>query len=134
VTAHSQSRPPQEITKAELIEKVRRARAALKKRASRRATGVAAYAPNIPETYVLLLAAASLGAVFSSCAPEFGLRSVVDRWQQIEPTVLLRRRRLPLRRPRDRPPRRGQEDPRRPAVTQARHRTRIPEQKRSKLP
>ena len=89
VTAHSQSRPPQTITKAELTEKVRRARAALKKRGVRKGDRVAAYAPNIPETYVLLLAAASLGAVFSSCAPEFGLRSVVDRWQQIEPTVLL---------------------------------------------
>ncbi|TDB84464.1 acetoacetate--CoA ligase, partial [Micromonospora fluostatini] len=50
---------------------------------------VAAYAPNIPETYVLLLATASLGAVFSSCAPEFGTRSVTDRWRQIEPTVLV---------------------------------------------
>ena len=50
---------------------------------------VAAYAPNIPETYVLLLATASLGAIFSSCAPEFGTRSVTDRWQQIEPTVLV---------------------------------------------
>ncbi|MGC1213915.1 MAG: acetoacetate--CoA ligase, partial [Micromonospora sp.] len=50
---------------------------------------VAAYAPNIPETYVLLLATSSLGAVFSSCAPEFGTRSVTDRWQQIEPKVLV---------------------------------------------
>ena len=43
---------------------------------------VAAYAPNIPETYVLMLATASLGAVFSSCAPEFGTRSVIDRWSR----------------------------------------------------
>ena len=50
---------------------------------------VAAYAPNIPETFVLMLATASLGAIFSSCAPEFGTRSVTDRWQQIEPTVLV---------------------------------------------
>ena len=50
---------------------------------------VAAYAPNIPETYVLMLATASLGAIFSSCAPEFGTRSVTDRWQQIEPKVLV---------------------------------------------
>jgi acetoacetyl-CoA synthetase len=49
---------------------------------------IAAYAPNIPETYVLMLAATSLGAVFTSCSPEFGTRSVVDRWQQIEPTML----------------------------------------------
>src|SRR5262249_24813937 len=44
---------------------------------------------NIPETFVLMLAAASMGAIFSSCAPEFGTRSVVDRWQQIEPKVLV---------------------------------------------
>src|SRR5690606_12958889 len=55
------------------------------------ATGdrVAAYLPNIPETYVLMLAAASIGAVFSSCAPEFGTRSVTDRWRQIGPSVLV---------------------------------------------
>ena len=50
---------------------------------------VAAYLPNIPETVVAFLATASLGAVWSSCAPEFGTRSVVDRLRQIEPTVLL---------------------------------------------
>ena len=49
---------------------------------------VAAYLPNIPETIVAFLATASLGAVWSSCAPEFGTRSVVDRFAQIEPTVL----------------------------------------------
>jgi acetoacetyl-CoA synthetase len=89
VSAYSQTRPPQRITKAELTDRVRRARAALKRLGVTKGDRVAAYAPNIPETYVLLLATASLGAVFSSCAPEFGLRSVVDRWQQIEPTVLL---------------------------------------------
>ncbi len=50
---------------------------------------VAAYLPNIPETTIAFLAAASLGAVWSSCAPEFGVRSVVDRFAQIEPVVLL---------------------------------------------
>ena len=88
VDAYSQSRPPQRITKGELAEKVRRARAALRRLGVGKGDRVAAYAPNIPETYVLLLATASLGAVFSSCAPEFGLRSVVDRWLQIEPKVL----------------------------------------------
>jgi acetoacetyl-CoA synthetase len=50
---------------------------------------VAAYMPNIPETVAALLACASLGAVWSSAAPEFGVRSVVDRFSQIEPSVLL---------------------------------------------
>ena len=50
---------------------------------------VAAYLPNIPETVAAFLACASLGAVWSSAAPEFGARSVIDRFSQIEPKVLL---------------------------------------------
>ncbi len=50
---------------------------------------VVAYMPHIPETIVGLFAAASLGAVWSSCSPDFGSRSVLDRFQQIEPKVLL---------------------------------------------
>jgi len=50
---------------------------------------VAAYMPNIPETLAAFLATASLGAVWSSAAPEFGVRSVIDRFSQIEPKVLL---------------------------------------------
>jgi acetoacetyl-CoA synthetase len=50
---------------------------------------VAAYLPNIPETVAAFLACASLGAIWSSAAPEFGARSVIDRFGQIEPKVLL---------------------------------------------
>ena len=50
---------------------------------------VVAYLPNIPETIAAMLATASLGAVWSSAAPEFGARSVIDRFAQIEPKVLL---------------------------------------------
>ncbi len=50
---------------------------------------VAAYMPNIPETVASFLACASIGAVWSSAAPEFGSRSVIDRFAQIEPKVLL---------------------------------------------
>jgi acetoacetyl-CoA synthetase len=50
---------------------------------------VAAYLPNIPETVAAFLGCASIGATWSSCAPEFGVRSVVDRFAQIEPKVLL---------------------------------------------
>jgi acetoacetyl-CoA synthetase len=50
---------------------------------------VAAYMPNVPETIAAFLATASIGAVWSSAAPEFGARSVVDRFAQIEPKVLL---------------------------------------------
>ncbi|WP_281900424.1 acetoacetate--CoA ligase [Micromonospora humidisoli] len=89
VVAHSQTRPPVTLTVAELREQVRRVAAGLRRLGVVAGDRVAAYAPNIPETYVLLLATSSLGAVFSSCAPEFGTRSVVDRWQQIEPKVLV---------------------------------------------
>jgi acetoacetyl-CoA synthetase len=50
---------------------------------------VAAYMPNIPETVAAFLACASIGAVWSSAAPEFGARSVIDRFSQIEPKVVL---------------------------------------------
>ena len=63
------------------------------------------------------LASASIGAVWSSCSPDFGARSVVDRFAQIEPKVLLCRRRLPLRRPRLRPHGRR----RRPRGSRCRH-------------
>jgi acetoacetyl-CoA synthetase len=50
---------------------------------------VAAYLPNVPETIAAFLACASLGAIWSAAAPEFGAQSVVDRFAQIEPKVLL---------------------------------------------
>ncbi|SCF36040.1 acetoacetyl-CoA synthetase [Micromonospora viridifaciens] len=89
VIAHGQTRAPETLTAAELRERVRRVAAGLRRLGVGPGDRVAAYAPNIPETFVLLLATASLGAIFSSCAPEFGTRSVTDRWQQIEPKVLV---------------------------------------------
>jgi acetoacetyl-CoA synthetase len=50
---------------------------------------VVAYMPHIPETIIALFAAASIGAIWSSCPPDFGSRSVLDRFQQIEPRVLI---------------------------------------------
>ncbi|MCW3041237.1 MAG: acetoacetyl-CoA synthase [Solirubrobacterales bacterium] len=50
---------------------------------------VVAYLPNIPEAIAAFLACASIGATWSSCSPDFGARTVVDRFSQIEPTVLL---------------------------------------------
>jgi acetoacetyl-CoA synthetase len=49
---------------------------------------VVGYLPNLPETIAVFLACASLGAVWSSCSPDFGARSVVDRFAQVEPKVL----------------------------------------------
>ncbi|QMU70821.1 acetoacetate--CoA ligase [Streptacidiphilus sp. P02-A3a] len=49
---------------------------------------VGAYVPNIPQAAVALLATAAVGAVWTSCAPDFGARSVLDRFQQLEPVLL----------------------------------------------
>ncbi|MEV6690199.1 acetoacetate--CoA ligase [Micromonospora sp. NPDC051196] len=89
VLAYGQTREPEALTAAQLRDQVRRVAAGLRRLGVTTGDRVAAYAPNIPETYVLMLATASLGAIFSSCAPEFGTRSVTDRWQQIEPKVLV---------------------------------------------
>jgi acetoacetyl-CoA synthetase len=89
VISRSQSRAQVTLTVAQWREQVRRVAAGLRRLGVTRGDRIAAYAPNIPETYLLMLAATSLGAVFSSCAPEFGTRSVTDRWRQIAPTVLV---------------------------------------------
>ena len=89
VVARSQTRDPSDLTGAELRDQVARAAAGLRRLGVARGDRVVAYAPNIPETLVVFLASASIGAVFSSCPPEFGTRAVLDRFTQIEPTVLV---------------------------------------------
>lgn len=89
VTAYSQTRERVDLTWGELRDQVARARAGLRRLGVGPGDRVVAYLPNIPETVVAFLATASLGAVWASCAPEFGARSVVDRFAQIEPGVLL---------------------------------------------
>jgi acetoacetyl-CoA synthetase len=89
VLAHSQTRPPTELTFAELREQAGRVRAGLQRLGVGPGDRVAAYLPNIPETLIAFIATASLGAIWAACAPEFGARSVTDRFAQIEPRVLL---------------------------------------------
>ena len=89
VVAHSQTRPEFEVTFGELREQVARARAGLQRLGVGPGDRVVAYMPNIPETLVAFIATASLGAVWAACAPEFGARSVIDRFAQIEPKVML---------------------------------------------
>jgi len=89
VLAYSQTRDRVELTWEQLRDQVARARAGLVRLGVGRGDRVVAYLPNIPETLVAFLATASLGAIWASCAPEFGARSVVDRFGQVEPTVLL---------------------------------------------
>ncbi len=89
VVAHSQTRPSDTLSVADLRDRVARAATGLRRLGVGPGDRVAAYLPNIAETFILLLASASLGAVFSSCAPEFGTRSVCDRLRQIEPKLLV---------------------------------------------
>src|ERR687886_1056432 len=78
-----------EWTWAELTEQAGRIATGLRRFGVREGDRVVAYMPNIPETVAAFLACASIGAVWSSCSPDFGARSVIDRFAQIEPKVLL---------------------------------------------
>ena len=89
VVARSETRSRRSLTVAELRDQVARTRAGLQRLGVERGDRVAGYLPNVPEALVALLATASLGAIWTSCAPEFGVRSVVDRFSQVEPAVLL---------------------------------------------
>jgi acetoacetyl-CoA synthetase len=85
----SEVRPLGELTWGELSAEVACVAGGLRALGVGRGDRVAAYMPNAPETLIAFLATASLGAVWSSAAPEFGARSVIDRFAQIEPRVLL---------------------------------------------
>ena len=90
IRAASELRARRGWTWGELRSQTARIRAGLRRARRRaRATASCAYLPNIPETVAAFLATASLGAIWSSAAPEFGARSVIDRFAQIEPKVLL---------------------------------------------
>ena len=78
-----------ELSFGDLREQISRARAGLLRLGVQPGERVVAYMPNIPETLVAFAAAASIGAVWASCAPELGARSVVDRLAQLDPAVLL---------------------------------------------
>ena len=90
IVSHSQTRDPSELyLRGASASRWRVPGPASCGSASARATASSPYLPNIPETLVAFAATASLGAVWASCAPELGARSVVDRLAQLEPSVLL---------------------------------------------
>jgi acetoacetyl-CoA synthetase len=85
----SELRDLAEITWGELTAQVAAVAGGLRALGVSRGDRVVAYMPNIPETLVAFLAVSSIGAIWSSAAPEFGARSVIDRFAQIGPKVLL---------------------------------------------
>lgn len=85
----SEIRPLAEISWDELYRKVAAVRTSLGNMGVKRGDRVVAYIPNIPEAIIAFLACAAIGATWSSCSPDFGTRSVIDRFKQIEPKVLL---------------------------------------------
>lgn len=89
VIEHSQTRSPRTLTWAQLADQVARCAAGLEALGVTASDRIGSYSPNIVETLVTFLATATLGAVWSSCAPEFGPKAVIDRFVQFEPTVLL---------------------------------------------
>jgi acetoacetyl-CoA synthetase len=85
----SELRPLQELTWGELHELTGALAAGLRELGVEQGDRVVAYMPNIAETVAVFLACASVGATWSSCSPDFGARSVVDRFAQIGPKVLV---------------------------------------------
>lgn len=79
---------PVPVTWAELRRQVGSLAAELRALGVRPGDRISGYLPNIPEAAVALLATAAVGGVWTSCAPDFGARSVLDRFQQVEPVVL----------------------------------------------
>ncbi|MEQ1882562.1 MAG: acetoacetate--CoA ligase [Burkholderiales bacterium] len=73
---------------AEVYDAVSRTAQALKAAGIAEGDRVAAFMPNMPETIIFMLAASSLGAIWSSCSPDFGVQGVLDRFGQIEPKIL----------------------------------------------
>lgn len=84
----SEVRPMATMTWRELGDQVRRAATRLRELGVRPGDRVVGYAPTIPETLIAMAATIAVGGVWSSAAPEFGVKTVTDRFGQIEPTVL----------------------------------------------
>ncbi|WP_347058424.1 acetoacetate--CoA ligase [Blastococcus sp. HT6-30] len=89
IIAVAEDREPVEVSWAALRGQVGAFAATLRRLGVGRGDRVVGYLPNVPEAIVAFLGAASIGAVWSACAPDFGTRAVLDRFAQIEPTVLV---------------------------------------------
>jgi acetoacetyl-CoA synthetase len=83
-----ETRPPVRLSYAQLYDEVARLAASLKEMGVTAGDRVAGFTPNMPQTTIAMLAATSIGAVWSSCSPDFGIKGVMDRFGQIRPKVL----------------------------------------------
>ena len=89
IVSESELRPQASLTYAELYRQVASFAAGLRAMGVEKGDRVVSLMPNVPETVVASLATASIGAIWSACSPEFGTRSVIERFRQIEPKVLV---------------------------------------------
>ncbi|MBF0495064.1 MAG: acetoacetate--CoA ligase [Deltaproteobacteria bacterium] len=83
-----ESSPPISITYAQLYDQTARLAASLRRAGVQKGDRVAGFMPNMIETVAAMLATVSIGAIWSSCSPDFGLKGVLDRFGQIQPKVL----------------------------------------------
>lgn len=85
----SERHPLQSISWAQLSEQVAALQTYFRQAGVQAGDRVVAYLPNVPEASIAFLATCSLGAIWSSCSPDFGANSVLERFQQIEPKILI---------------------------------------------
>ena len=89
ILSRGEGKEDRQISYIELYSEVEKMAAALREAGVKQSDRVAGFLPNIPEAVIAMLGAASLGAVWSSSSPDFGIKGVLDRFRQIEPKVLL---------------------------------------------
>ena len=88
IVFYGEDRVRRQLTYSQLYNEVARIACALKNAGVQAGDRVAGFMPNMPETIIAMLAATSIGAIWSSCSPDFGIKGVLDRFGQIEPKVL----------------------------------------------
>ena len=89
ITFWSEDKIKKRLSWSELKNQVAAVANYFKKKGIKKGDRVAAYLPNVPETIIVMLASSSIGAIFSSASPDFGVEGVLDRFGQIEPKVLV---------------------------------------------
>ncbi|MEK9916930.1 MAG: acetoacetate--CoA ligase [Betaproteobacteria bacterium] len=89
IVFQGEDRVSNRLTYAQLQDAVSIAAQALRLEGVKKGDRVAAFLPNLPDTIIFMLAATSIGAIWSSCSPDFGTQGVLDRFGQIEPKILI---------------------------------------------